>query len=83
MGQRAAWVEGGGGVKFPAFIPTHAYCEINDDDDNWVRIDLDFDPIAKADIDSFDHKNIVIFTQGFYNIGKSMKSEAHICYNCP
>ena len=50
-------------MKFPAFIPTHAYCEINDDDDNWVRIDLDFDPIAKADIDSFDHKNIVIFTQ--------------------
>ena len=51
-------------MKFPSFIPTPAYCEIIDDnDENWVRIDLDFDPIAKADIESFDHNNIVIFTQ--------------------
>jgi len=51
-------------MKFPAFIPTPAYCEIIEEyDKNFVRIDLIFDPIAKADIDSFDRKNIVIFTQ--------------------
>ena len=50
-------------MKFPAFIPTPAYCEINDDGDNWARIDLNFDPIAKADIDLIDHNNVFIFTQ--------------------
>ena len=50
-------------MKFPAFIPIPAYCEINEENDDWVRVDLNFDAIVKNDIELIDHNNVFIFTQ--------------------
>lgn len=48
---------------FPAFTPIPAYCEINEDGDGWVRVDLYVDEIVKGDIELIDHNNVFIFTQ--------------------